>query len=173
MEIKPKLIGKLQPQAIADLKEWLEARRHLLKPSLSRYAPGRAELWLKVACDLRSPPTLSPGYRDERIEALGERLLPGWDIGLILKYPPKVAIGLHRDHRVFAAREAVAVNLEETNFLMAARPQAGENPRPTAFCLQTGDCISFNPKKLHGTTPIETERWSIIFWYLRPEYKTP
>ncbi|MDY7015525.1 MAG: hypothetical protein SVX43_18400 [Cyanobacteriota bacterium] len=165
----PTLIGRIVGENLTSLHQWCEDHRSLLYPTVSPYARGRKELWIKRYCDLRKIPTIKDGYRDERIEALGERLLPGFDIGLLLLYQPGTKIGLHRDHTVFKPM-AAAVNLGQATFVMAEQPRKGEKVRPIARTLNDGDCISFNTKILHGIEPVASERWSLIFWHLKPEY---
>jgi hypothetical protein len=163
------LIGQITDENLTALYQWCENHRALLKPTVSSYANGRKELWIKRYCDLRRKPTISEGYRDERIERLGERLLPGFDIGLLLLYEPGIRIKKHRDHTVFQPMTA-AVNLGQATFVMAQQPRKGEKLQLDYYALNDGDCICFNSKVLHGIMPVEQERWSIIFWHLKPQY---
>jgi hypothetical protein len=151
------LIGQITDENLTALHQWCENRRTLLKPTVSSYANGRKELWLKRYCDLRRKPTISEGYRDERIERLGERLLPGFDIGLLLLYAPGTRINLHRDHTVFQPMTA-AVNLGQATFVMTEQPRKGEKLQPDYYALNDGDCICFNSQVLHGIMPVEQER---------------
>jgi hypothetical protein len=162
-------IGKITGKNLEELHQWCEDRKHLLKPTLSRYAIGRKELWVRRYCDLRKTPTITEGFRDERLEALGERLLPDFHIGLVLLYQPGVKIGLHRDHSVLKPL-AASVNLGEVMFLMAELPCKGEKLKPKRYHLKDGEVTRFNTKILHGIEPVISERWSIMFWHLKDIY---
>ncbi|MBP0017948.1 MAG: hypothetical protein J7647_10375 [Cyanobacteria bacterium SBLK] len=155
-------IGRIKGENLANLHSWCEEHRKLLSPTLSRYARGRQELWLRRYCDLRRDPTIVQGYRNERIEALGERLLPGFHIGLFLLYPPKTCILPHRDHGCLAPT-AVSVNLSDVVFVLNEERHE----------LKNGDVTRFNSKSLHATEPKETERFALIFWHLKEKYVKP
>lgn len=169
MNNKLAVIGQIQGDNLAALKQWCNEHKSLLKPTVSTYATGRKELWIKRYCDLRRKPTITEGYRDERLERLGERLLPGFHIGLVLLYSPGVRISLHRDHTVFK-EIGVGINLGEATFLMAEMPKKGEQLNPISYPLKDGDCLQFNTKILHGIEPVKNERWGIYFWHLKPQY---
>lgn len=159
-------IGKIQGQNLRDLHYWCQNHRYLLNPTVSQYAKGRKELWIRRQCDLRKQATISEGFRDERLEALGDRVLPGFDIGVLLLYQPGVKINLHRDHTVFDST-AVSINLGEATFLMAEMGKKGTELKPQYYPLTDGDVIKFNCKILHGIEAVNTERWCIVFWYLK------
>ena len=166
------LIGKIKGKNLEDLRQWCVDHKHLLKPTLSRYATGRQELWIRRYCDLGKTPTITEGFRDERLETLGEYLLPGFHIGLVLLYQPGVRIRLHRDHTIFKPL-ATSVNLGDVTFLMAKAPCKGEKLEPKSFHLADGDVIKFNTKILHGTEPAVSERWCIVFWHMKDMYLWP
>ena len=107
--------------------------------AISRYAKGRQELWIRRYCDLCKNPTITEGFRDERLEALGEKVLPNFDIALLLLYQKDIKINLHRDHTVFQPI-AVGVNLGDVVFLMAQMPQKGEKLQPQYDYLSRWRC---------------------------------
>lgn len=160
-------VRKIQGNDLEKLHQWCEERRELLTPTQSGYARGRQELWLRRECDLGKNPTIIQGYRDEFIENLGEQILPGFYIGLLLLYAPDTCIKLHRDHTVFAPI-AATINLGDAVFLMAETKQ----DFPDRYALEDGEVIQFNTKKLHGIEAVTSERWSIILWHLKPQYVT-
>ncbi|MFP4009671.1 MAG: hypothetical protein ACLFV6_16970 [Spirulinaceae cyanobacterium] len=162
-------ISQINDSHLLALHQWCEERRPLLRPTVSRYAKNRRELWIRRYCDLRSPATISDGYRNDRIEQLGERVLPNFDIGLLLLYSPGTQINLHRDHTVFE-KTAVSINLGQATFKIAQTPRKGEKLNPQRYRLQDGDVIRFNSKLLHGIEPVQIERWCLVFWHLKQEY---
>jgi hypothetical protein len=159
-------IGKIQGQNLQDLHDWCQNHRYLLKPTISRYANGRKELWIRRYCDLKKQPVITEGFRDDRLEALGDRVLPNFDIGLLLFYQPGVKINLHRDHTVFSPT-AVSINLGEATFLMAEMVKKGAKLQPEYYHLTDGEVIKFNSKILHGIKAVNKERWCIVFWHLK------
>ena len=164
-----KIIGKIKNQNLIDLHNWCENHRHLLKPTVSTYAKGRQELWIKLSCDLRKNPQIKASFRDERIEQLGKRLLPDFHIGLVLLYPKGTRINLHRDHTVFE-KIGVGINLGNATFITAETPRKGETIKPIYYPLNDGDCYQFDTKQLHGIESVKEERWGIYFWHLKQEY---
>ena len=159
-------IGRLQGKNLQELHNWCQNYRYLLKPTISQYATGRKELWIRRYCDLRKQATITEGFRDDRLEALGDRVLPNFDIGLLLFYQPGVKINLHRDHTVFSSM-AVSINLGEATFLMADMVEKGAKLKPEYYYLTDGDVTKFNCKILHGIEAVNKERWCIVFWHLK------
>ena len=158
--------GSLSSDTLEYLLQWCEDKRHLLSPTLSSYAKGRQELWIKKRCDLRKDFCITPAYKDQYINQLGNLVLPGFDIGLLLYYPAATNITPHRDHTVFN-KTAICINMTETSFFInddPSKPYKG-------YRLKKGDVIEFNCKHLHSTKLLDKDRWSIIFWYLKPQYK--
>lgn len=167
---KIELIGRVKGQSLRDLKQFCQEHYSLLKPTISTYATGRKELWIRRQCDLRKTPTILEGYRHQRLEDFGERLLPNFHIGLLLFYPPQTQIKLHRDHTVFE-KIGVGVNIGKAKFLMAETPKKGEKKiQPISYFLNDGDCLKFNTKILHGIESVNKERWAIYFWHLKRQY---
>lgn len=162
-------IGYIQGHHLLALHQWCFEQRPLLQPTVSRYAKGRRELWIRRYCDLKSPATISSSYRNDRIEQLGDRVLPNFNIGVLLLYSPGTNINLHRDHTVFE-KTAVSVNLGQAIFKIAQTPRKGEKLNPQHYHLQDGDIIRFNSKLLHGIEPVKIERWCLVFWHLKEEY---
>lgn len=153
-------IGTIQGKNLKDLHQWCEDHKSILSYTVSRYATGRQELWIKQKCDLKKNPTITEGFRDDRLESLGNRVLSNFDIGLLLFYPKGIEIKPHRDHTVFDTM-AVCINLGKANFFIGE-----EN-----YNLSDGEIIKFNCKIVHGVQKVDQNRWSIIFWHLKEKYK--
>lgn len=162
--------GSLSEQASIELRLWCNKHRNLMTPSKSRYAQGRWELWIRRKTDLRRNASVVEGYRNERIEALGERILPHFDIGLLLLYPRGVEIRWHQDHRIFQPI-AVSVNLGDAKF--GILPKIEKHQKPQFFEVGNGDIIKFNCKLEHCIEPVSKERWAVIFWNLTGDALTP
>ncbi|HEY9295748.1 MAG TPA: hypothetical protein VIQ31_05135 [Phormidium sp.] len=163
--------GTIRGANLDSLHQWLKEHRSKLQPTVSKFAVGRKELWIRRYCDLRRNPTIKEGYRNDRIEALGERVLPGFHIGLVLLYAPGTCIKLHRDHGVFQPI-TVGVNLGRGVFCVANHNMNTHDTQVNRLELEDGDVIQFNNKIPHATEPSEQERWSIIFWHLKDKYLT-
>jgi hypothetical protein len=161
-------IGRIQGQNLQDLHDWCQNHRYLLKPTISRYAVGRQELWIRRYCDLKKQPVITEGFRDDRLEALGNRVLPNFNIGVLLLYQPGVKINLHRDHTVFSPT-AVSINLGAATFFMAEMEKKGTELKHQYYSLTDGDVTRFNCKILHGIEAVDNERWCIVFWHLKKQ----
>jgi len=158
--------GSLTEESINKLSNWCQSIQPLLSPTISSYARGRQELWIKTKCDLKKSFTLHPAYEDEFITSLGNLCLSNFDIGLCLYYPSGSNINPHRDHTVFF-KTAVCINMTECIFYINDDP----SKEYVGYRLKKGDIVEFNCKHLHATEKLNKERWSILFWYLKDQYK--
>lgn len=161
-----KLKGRLGEQTLTNTELWCNQIKPLLNPTLSTYAKGRQELWIKKKCDLKKNFTLTSSYEDEFISSLANAVLPNFDIALVLFYPAGTNINPHRDHTVFAST-AICINLQDTIFNITDDP----NKHFVRYNVNKGDVIQFNCKHLHATETNTKDRWSIILWYLKSQYK--
>lgn len=47
---------------VTELLAFCESHQHLMQNTLSTYAQGRKELWIKHKCDLRKQATITEGF---------------------------------------------------------------------------------------------------------------
>lgn len=152
----------------------------MMFPSVSNYAPGRMELHLRRFVQLRGYQNggktlvrrlgehyLSRFHDLDRVEKLGERLLPNFHQGLVLFYPAGSFIRPHRDSPAYRSG-AASVNVSGiAKFLISETQDTG---RMETYTLRPGDCIRFDNKQPHGVEKLEGDRWCICFFYLKPEF---
>jgi hypothetical protein len=112
---------------------------------------------------LNKVPTFFSAIQSERVQALGDRYLPGWHSALLCEYRPGVGINPHRDHTCFAPW-AIMVNFGQATFV----EYPGREPVETA--LTDGAIFRLNTKILHGVRPVTELRYSLTFRHLKPEY---
>lgn len=148
------------------LPEWIAwARQQPVRELLcSRYARGRRECYFGWGVTLAKSPDLYPAYSDSRVQALGDRWLPGWHSALFCEYPPGIGINPHRDHTCFAA-EAVMLNLGVATFV--------EYPsrEKVVTHLEPGVIVRLNTKILHAVRPVAETRYSLTFRCLKPAFQ--
>ena len=99
---------------------------------------------------------------DNRIQALGDRLLPGWQSLLVCG--GDTTIHWHRDHGHFAGL-AVLVNLGEACYMERDYEQ-GE----LKYDLTDGMVVRINTKLLHQAVPRSTPRYSLTFRHIKPAF---
>lgn len=148
---------------IADLPElyaWVKKHQQIMTPTISRYAQGRRELWIKRKCSLQRKPVISQGYFDKRLYRLANNVLPNFDIGLFLYYPPHTQITPHKDHFVFN-NDAVLINLGDATFVHDNKE----------YPLTDGVVWQFDCKVTHAIKPVSKDRYSFIFWTLKPSFR--
>lgn len=158
------VIGRIQ-SALADLHQWAN-QQPVSTLIQSRYARGRLEAYYGMGITLSKQPERYAALDDERVNALGDRLLPGWHSALLCKYLPGICIHPHRDHTCFE-RWAVMVNLGDAIFIEYPDKERITTP------LRDGDVVRINTKILHGIEPVPSERYSLTFRTLKPEFLTP
>lgn len=147
---------------VTELLAFCENHQHLMENTVSNYANGRKELWIKYKCDLRKNPTMIEAFNHPQLNNLGNKVLPNFDIKLLLFYPPNTQIKLHRDHSVFS-NLGVGINLSPSTFLITH----DINKPPKETKLKTGYCYRFNTKLLHGIKPVKLPRYAIYFWHFK------
>lgn len=147
---------------VTELLAFCENHQHLMQNTLSKYAQGRKELWIKNKCDLRKQATITEGFNHPKLNELGNKLLPNFDIGLLLFYPPNTQIKLHRDHSILS-NIGVGINLSPSTFMITD----DINKAPMEIKLKTGYCYRFNTKLLHGIKPVTSHRYAIYFWHFK------
>jgi hypothetical protein len=99
-------------------------------------------------------------FRDiERIEALGDRLLPGFHQGILMYYPEGAKMKRHRDHPIYA-KGAAQVNVSGRAIL---------NIDGTDYSLSSGQCVKFDNTLPHSVEAL-TERWCICFFKLKSKH---
>ncbi|MBL1208277.1 hypothetical protein [Geminocystis sp. GBBB08] len=147
---------------VTELLAFCQSHKYLMQNTVSKYAQGRKELWIKNKCDLRQQVTITVGFNHPQLNELGHKLLPNFDIGLLLFYPANTQIKLHRDHSLFS-NIGVGINLSPSTFLITH----DINIKPKEIELKTGYCYRFNTKLLHGIKPVKYPRYAIYFWHFK------
>ncbi|MGB3513840.1 MAG: hypothetical protein WBA93_32465 [Microcoleaceae cyanobacterium] len=100
-----------------------------------------------------SKPMVAQGYRDERIEKFLDIAYPGWEIALALHYRPGGNVDLHRDATGYGQ---LAISVSSTDFVFRIENERHE--------CQRGAIYLFRTKVLHGTEPLDRERFTIVAW---------
>lgn len=168
-------IGNINASNLAELFELCQEYQRCMFQS-NGYAPKRKELHIRRFVRLPSsgnPPKVElvadklggnyiKHFKDiERIEALGDRLLPGFHQGILMHYPEGASMKRHRDHWVYA-RGAAQVNISGEAILSVDGTQ---------YPLTSGECIRFDNMLPHSVRAL-SERWCICFFYLKNKYLT-
>ncbi|WP_293296119.1 MULTISPECIES: hypothetical protein [unclassified Microcoleus] len=154
-----KIINKVDPRNIEDLRSWCRARIADSEIDRSNYVDGRLNLWLFHKVDFRNG-KVSNGYKDDRIARFCQKVYPGCDIGLLsfhFDHGNLTSNGLikpHRDHS-YGQPTARGVNLGSCVF----------DCNGLQYNLGDGDITEFNCKQIHGVSEIlSPERFSITLW---------
>jgi hypothetical protein len=170
-----KRLGKVSSN-LPELQEICQSYRNRMFDS-NNYAPGRKEvhirrfirlpnrqhktpLKIELTQNILGGTYLSKFDQINRIEALGDRLLPGFHQGILMFYPTGTFMKTHKDHPVYD-RGAVQVNVKGI-----AKLQIGEE----SHILQSGDCIWFDNFTPHAVCPVEQDRWTICFFKLKKKH---
>lgn len=170
-------LRKLEGQELAQIQDWCKWIKNQMFPSVSKYADGRLELHLRRFVSLTSAksgnkaevkliePGLYPG--SFVIEELGEKLLPNFHQALVLFYPAGTQIKVHRDSPAYVSGAAQINVMGRARFFISGC----QNVRLLeSYWLEQGDCISFDNKQPHGIERVQSARWCICFFKLKPEY---
>lgn len=153
-DLTMKRIGKVK----TGYDELLAYLRSLpFEKDVSRYVSERQVCWLKWKVNLGSGKVSKGVEVTEKFQKFGDRVLPGWDIGLVTVGN---GIAAHRDHS-YGDREAVVVNLGECEF------QCGDEK----LKLKNGDIVKFNCKQIHSVKADSDRRVSIVLWRWSRKYK--
>ncbi len=158
------ILGNVQ-STLPELHRWVR-QQPVSGLIQSRYARGRLEAYYGLGVTLSRQPNLYRAIDDERVNALGDRILSGWHSALLCKYLPGVCIHPHRDHTCFE-RWAVMVNIGEAIFVEYPEKERITTP------LRDGDVVRINTKILHGVEPVTAARYSLTFRTIKPEFLTP
>jgi len=161
------IIGQIQGKHLAELWTWVESLPLSATAIRSRYAPNRRVKCFGVASNLQS---IAKGRAkltrvdspEPRIQALGERLLPGWHSLLVCG--GDTTIHWHRDHGHFEGI-AVMVNLGEAIYMERDYTQGEMHHH-----LTDGLVVRINTKLLHRAVPVFTPRYNLTFRHLKSEF---
>jgi hypothetical protein len=161
------IIGQIGGENLAALWSWVESLSLSPTAIRSRYAPNRSVKCFGIASNLQS---ITKGRSrlvrvespESRIQALGDRLLPGWHSLLVCG--GDTTIHWHRDHGHFEGM-AVMVNLGKA-FYMERDEQQGE----LQHHLTDGLVVRINTKLLHQALPLSTPRYNLTFRHIKPAF---
>ncbi|MEH1999291.1 MAG: hypothetical protein V7L00_11170 [Nostoc sp.] len=109
------------------------------------------------------PPVINKGHWDETVNRLGDRILPGWNSALLCHYPPGVGMKRHRDHRVFEPLVAL-VNIGRATFCIDTQGYSNK------YHLEDGQVIKFYSNLHHELLPVVSDRWSLSFRRIKPQF---
>lgn len=172
-------LGQMKGTNLEDLKDWAIAAKRWMYATRSGYADGRLEMSIRRHVRLgklgQEGVTVSRPIQDwekakvagiDRVEKLGDRLLPGFHQGLLLFYPEGSFIKVHRDAPAYISG-AASVNIQAPTGFNISGCQRNDNL--TQHVLYPGEAIAFDNKQPHSTTPAISDRWCLCFFKLKPE----
>lgn len=138
---------------LQSLHDWTNHQFGMRSMSSSRVAFGRTHKWFGYKVILLKPnAVIKKGHWDERVNRLGDRILPGWDCALLCHYRPGVGMKPHYDHPVFEPLVGL-VNIGYATFRIGNQEHK----------LEDGQVIKFDSSILHELLPVVSERWSLSF----------
>lgn len=157
-------LGQINTENLADLKQLCLEYERKMFPS-NNYAPQRREVHIRRFVRLPRSKSDMPKveliseklggkyisqFREiERVEALGDRILPGFHQGIMMFYPSGASMKRHRDHWVYA-KGAAQVNVSGyATFTLDGLD----------YPLSDGDCIRFDNTLPHSVRA-KSDRWS-------------
>ncbi|MEG4503851.1 hypothetical protein QUA81_13395 [Microcoleus sp. F6_B4] len=152
-------IKKIIPN-LSEFKEYLRSLIGEMEYSHSSLTNKRLELWLFNKVHLGNG-QVSPGYFDQRLYDLCQRIYPGSDIGLLTYHGKERGgscglIAPHRDHG-YAQPMAVSLNIGIAEFVIEGK----------SYLLNDGEIVKFNCKLPHAVPRIMSEeRFSLVLWKL-------
>ena len=152
-------IKKVIPN-LSEFKQYLRDLVGEMEYSHSSLTKKRLELWLFNKVHLGNG-QVSPGFYDQRLYELCQRLYPGSDIGLLTYHGPAKGgscglIAPHRDHG-YGRPIAVSLNIGIAEFVVDGK----------SCVLNDGEIVKFNCKQLHSVPRIMSEeRFSLVLWQL-------
>ncbi|MEH2395121.1 MAG: hypothetical protein V7K21_26875 [Nostoc sp.] len=145
---------------LQSLHDWCPYQSKMKSMSSSRIAFDRTHKWFGYEVILLKPNAkINPGNWDERVNRLGNRILPGWNCALLCHYRPGGGMTEHCDHSVFEPLVAL-VNIGRATFRI-------DNQE---YHLEDGQVIRFDSSILHELLPVVSERWSLSFRTIKPQY---
>lgn len=166
-------LGQISNSNLVELQQQCLEYRRWMFPS-NKYAPQRYEVHIRRFVKLPAKgqqPKIDlvseklggkyiKHFREiERIEALGDRLLPGFHQGILMYYPEGAKMKRHRDHPIYA-KGAAQVNVSGEAIL---------NIDGADYSLDSGQCVRFDNSLPHSVKAL-SERWCICFFYLKTKY---
>jgi hypothetical protein len=145
---------------LSEFKEYLRSLIGEMEYSHSSLTKKRLELWLFNKVHLGNG-QVSPGFYDQRLYKLCQRLYPGSDIGLLTYHGPArdASCGLIAPHRDqgYGRPIAVSLNIGIAEFVVDGK----------SCVLNDGEIVKFNCKQLHSVPRIMSEeRFSLVLWQL-------
>ena len=152
-------IKKVIPN-LCEFKQYLRDLVGEMEYSHSSLTKKRLELWLFNTVHLGNG-QVSPGFYDQRLYELCQRLYPGCDIGLLTYHGKERGgscglIAPHRDHG-YGRPIAVSLNIGIAEFVVDGK----------SCVLNDGEIVKFNCKQLHSVPRIMSEeRFSFVLWQL-------
>lgn len=163
-------LGKISNLEKNHLIRWFEKNQRLFVKSKTSYATNRYELPLGYTVNLKTGVVTklrSKLLGSDRIEKLGNNLLPGWSQALCLWYRTGSQMRLHRDHSIYDCG-AVSLNVSGTVEFKLSESQGKLLPK--VFRRTDGEWIHFDNKQPHGVEVLTQERLCICFFKIKPEY---
>ncbi|MEG5175582.1 hypothetical protein [Microcoleus sp. B3-D7] len=145
---------------IDEFKQHLKGLVGEMEYSHSSLTQKRLELWLFNKVHLGNG-QVTPGYFDQRLYNLCQRIYPGSDVGLLTYHGQERGgscglIASHRDHG-YAKPMAVSLNIGRAEFVVDDK----------TYLLEDGDINQFNCKFSHSVPRIlSEERFSLVLWQL-------
>ena len=145
---------------LQSLHDWTHHQFGMKSMSSSGVAFDRTHKWFGYEVILLKPNAkINPGNWDERVNRLGDRILPGWDCALLCHYRPGGGMIEHCDHSVFEPL-VVLVNIGHATFRI-------DNQE---YHLEDGQVIKFYSNIPHELPPVVSERWSLSFRRIKPQF---
>lgn len=171
-------LPNVEGNELITLQNWLRENESLMSPSTSNYAQGRFQMEIRRRVSLDKVPKVKPAFDrvakvSALVEEIGERLLPGFHQGLVLKYPKGTQILAHRDapaYRLVSKAQGLAATVNaigQCDFFVSSTQDPNN---VTRHSLKEGDCVSFDNKQPHGIDRVASERWCICFFHLKDEW---
>lgn len=164
----------IDTQDLSELQQLCLGYRRWMFPS-NKYAPQRYEVHIRRFVRLPRNRSEQPKidliseklggkyikhFQDiEKVEAIGDKLLPNFHQGILMYYPQGSIMKRHRDHWIYA-KWAAQLNISGNAIF---------NLDETEYSLKEGACIKFDNTLPHSVKAT-TERWTICFFNLKTKY---
>lgn len=144
---------------LQSLHDWCNHQSGMKSMSSSRVAFDRTYKWFRYEVILKPNAEIKKGHWDERVNRLGDRIFPGWNCALLCYYRPGGRMIRHCDHSVFEPLVAL-VNIGRATLSIDNQEHHLEN----------GQVIKFDSSIPHELLPVVSERWSLSFRQIKPQY---
>jgi hypothetical protein len=170
--------GKMSEANRLALRDWAIAQKKFMYPTMNGYADGRLEMSIRRHVRVgvkKNGITVTRIIGDQfkikhgdidRIEKLGEHLLPGFHQGLLLFYPEGSFMKAHRDAPAYA-KGTVSLNIESPVIFSISNCNKRENMQD--FLINPGEAVLFNNMQPHSVATTQGDRWCLCFFKLKPE----